>query len=252
MCARISASAAASADASRGEAQLVGLDPGDPAEAGDEMAALDGDPVEVEIGKAGIARARRVARGEAGGGARIVAPFGPAEQRQPRPGERVGMAGRVFEQQRDQRVGSEVAGVLGEIGQQQERARIEIAGGRDQRDIGTPGQAGGERGVVAAAHQLPRRGAPIRPIVSSGYRRSRIAARQSRRNRRSCASFVRQTAIRHHASLGSVTSSGAGRRGRMACMAPFVFAAKRPYLSARQSASAARCWRRGGFWGTHP
>src|SRR4029077_2277935 len=98
-----------------------------------EVAALDGDPVEVEIGKAGIARARRVAGGEAGGArgsaAGILNPLRPAQQREARPGERVRMLTGAVEQQRHLWVGNEVPGVLGEIGQEQQRARMGFAGG---------------------------------------------------------------------------------------------------------------------------
>ena len=63
------------------KAQFRGLDPGDAAKAGDEMAALDFDPIEVEIGKTGIGRAlegwRAVKRAS---GARVVAAFGAARE----------------------------------------------------------------------------------------------------------------------------------------------------------------------------
>ena len=92
---------------------------------------------------------------------RVVAALGPAEQRQPRPGERIGIVVSVLEQERHQRVGNEVPGMLGEIGQHQQGAGIDIAGARDQRHIGPPGESGGERGMVAPAHQPPRRRTPI-------------------------------------------------------------------------------------------
>ena len=66
-----------------------------------------------------------MARGEAGERRAIVDRSAAPEQRQPRPGERVGMAGGGLEQQRHPRIGSDIAGVLGEIGQQQQRAGID-------------------------------------------------------------------------------------------------------------------------------
>ena len=80
------------------EAQFLGLDPGNPAKAGDEVTAFDRDAVEVEIGKPGILRACRMACREAGGGARIAALLGPPQQAQPGPGQRVGMLAGILEQ----------------------------------------------------------------------------------------------------------------------------------------------------------
>ena len=102
-----------------------------------------------------------MARHKAGGGMRVIATLGAAEQREARPGERIGMAAGILEQERHQRVGDEVPGVLGEIGQQQDGARINGAGAGDQRHIGPAGESGGERGLVAPAHQPPRRGSPV-------------------------------------------------------------------------------------------
>ena len=83
------------------------------------MAAFDHDAVQVEIAEPGILRARRMARGEPGSGARLVAALGAADDGQARPGQRVGVPGGRLEQQRDARVGEQVFGMLGEVGQQQ-------------------------------------------------------------------------------------------------------------------------------------
>ena len=167
---RISGSAAASALMHRRQTRRSrALDPVDPAEAGDEMAALDRDPIETEIGKAGIDGARRVVRGEAGAERadrrrRSARP----SKRQPRPGQRVGIA-------RGASNSSEIRGskailrrVLGEIGQQQQRARIEIAGDSDERDIGRA----------------------ARLVASAAWPRARISRRRSPRSR-----------VRHSSSL---------------------------------------------------
>jgi len=98
-----------------------------------------------------------VARGEARQGARVVAAFGAAQKRQPRARQRVGMPGDILEQQRNRRAGGQVFRVLGEIGQQQKRARIHIAGGSHERDIGPAGKARAQRRMAAAADHPPRR-----------------------------------------------------------------------------------------------
>lgn len=81
------------------EAQLPGINPGDPAEAGNQMAAFDDDAVQVEVPEPGILAARRVAGGEAGGRTRIIAAFDIPEQRYARSGQRVRVFGGGFEQQ---------------------------------------------------------------------------------------------------------------------------------------------------------
>ena len=153
---RISGSAAASAAGVGRKQQIAAFDPVDPAEAGDEMAAFDRDPIEMEIGKAGIDGARRVVRGEAREAARVVDRLGLPDHGQARPGQRVGVARGGVEQQRDPRVEGDIAAVLREIGQQQKRARIEIGGEQDQRRVGRAAQAGGERGALAAARSSRR------------------------------------------------------------------------------------------------
>ena len=45
--------------------------------------------------------------------------------------------------------------MLGEIGQQQKRARVEIGDDQDERNIGRATQAGGERSTLLTAQQAP-------------------------------------------------------------------------------------------------
>ena len=116
----------------------------------------------MEIGKPGIAVARRVARRKTRGRQWIIAALGPAEQGQPRPGERVGQPASVLKQQREVRIGEQVLGMLGEIRQQQQWARIVLARRCDQRDIGPPAKAGAECRVVLPPHQLAGLGAERR------------------------------------------------------------------------------------------
>ena len=120
MCRRISDSAAASAPASGGNRKSRAVDPLDPAEAGDEVAALDHDAVEMEIAKTGIGGARRVVRDKAREATRIIGRLSPPEQGQARPGQGIGMALGGVEQQRDPRIERDVAAVLRQIGQQQQ------------------------------------------------------------------------------------------------------------------------------------
>jgi hypothetical protein len=101
----------------RGESQALALDPGNAAEPGDEMAALDRDAMKVEIGETGVDGTGGMPRREAGRAARIVNPAGAPEQRQPRPGERVGIPGGRLEQQLHKGLGREVLCVRCEIGQ---------------------------------------------------------------------------------------------------------------------------------------
>src|SRR6185312_5319320 len=69
-----------------GGQQRRSLDPVDAAEAGDEMGARDGDPVEMKIGEAGIGLGRGVAGAEAGEKRWILYPLGAAEEARARPG----------------------------------------------------------------------------------------------------------------------------------------------------------------------
>jgi len=81
------------------EVQFGGLDPRDPAEAGDQMAAFDHNAIKVEIGKSRIGRASGMASRETRRSPRIVATLGPPQQGQPRAGQRVGLPGDILEQQ---------------------------------------------------------------------------------------------------------------------------------------------------------
>jgi hypothetical protein len=156
-----------------GKAQVLALDPGDAAEPCHEMAALDIDAIEMKIGEAGVDGARRVPRREAGSGTCVVNALGAPEQRQPRPGERVGISGSRLEQQRHGRLGQQVACVRCEVGQQQQRAGVNVAGHRDKRDVWPPAEAGGQRRVIATADQMPGfHRARQQIVIHDGYRRS--------------------------------------------------------------------------------
>ena len=90
-------------------------------------------------------------RGKARERAPIGNGFGLSEHGQPRAGERVGVTlGRV-EQQRDARVEGDVAAVLGEVREQQQRTGVEIGGDQHQRGVRRAMPAGGERRPAAAA-----------------------------------------------------------------------------------------------------
>jgi hypothetical protein len=103
--------------------QHVGrLDPVDPPEPGDQMRALDRDAVQLEVGEAGVSLGAGVPGGEArqemGRGCRLHA----AQDACARSGQGILPAGSAIEQQRHARVVREVAGVLGQVGEQQQRA----------------------------------------------------------------------------------------------------------------------------------
>src|SRR6516165_5443450 len=73
--------------------QKIGaVDPIDSAEAGDEMAALHGNPKESKVAKAGVEGACRVMRDKAGEEPRVIGRQSLSEQRQARSGQRVGAA----------------------------------------------------------------------------------------------------------------------------------------------------------------
>ena len=139
----------------RGKQQIAAVDPVNPAETGDQVPAFDGDPIETEIGEAGIDGARRVMRGEAGETARVLDGSGLPDHGQARPGQRVPVARRAVEQQRDPRIERDVAAVLRQIGQQQKRARIEIGGDQDERRVGRAAHARGQGSALLSAQQPP-------------------------------------------------------------------------------------------------
>ena len=72
-------------------------------------------------------------RGEARQAALVGDLLGPPDQGQPGSGKRVLVALGGIDKQRDPRIESNIAAVLRKIGQQQQRACIEIGGKKDQR-----------------------------------------------------------------------------------------------------------------------
>jgi hypothetical protein len=78
----------------------------------------------------------------------VRARLGLAEHAQTGSGERIIEADRAVEQQGNPRVGGDVAAVLSEIGEKEERAGIEIDGDEDERGIGR---------AAPAPRDLPRR-----------------------------------------------------------------------------------------------
>ena len=149
-----------------GKAQSLALDPGDAAEPGDQMAALDRDAVEVKIGEPGVDGARGVPRGEAGREARIVDALGAPEQRSAA-ARRADRHSRQSPRTAARRAArpARLLRVLCEVGQQQQRAGIDVAGDRDQRDVGPSVEAGGQRRVIARADQAPGLGRALRQVV---------------------------------------------------------------------------------------
>ncbi len=98
-----------------GKAKLGTLDPADLPETRDEMPALDEDTVQMEVGETGINAASWMVRGEPAQQTIIVATLGTTDQRETRPGERVGEFARAVKQQGNLRRGGKVTGVLGEV-----------------------------------------------------------------------------------------------------------------------------------------
>jgi len=117
--------------------------------------AFDRDPVEAKIAKAGIEGTRRVMRDKPREAARIIDGFSPPNQGEAGSGKGVGVTLGSVEQQRDPRVECDIAAVLGKVGQQHERARVEIANDEDKRSIRGAAQTGSERGTIPPAQQSP-------------------------------------------------------------------------------------------------
>src|SRR5580704_15307197 len=71
----------------------------------------------------------------------------------------------VIEQQRDPIVARDVAAVLGEVGQQEQRARIMVAGERDERSVGLPVHACRQYAMALTTHQPAAANALVIAIV---------------------------------------------------------------------------------------
>src|SRR5579871_2024098 len=101
---------------------MLRLDPANPSETGDEMGALEGDAVELEIGEAGIGLGRGMAGEEAGKQPLVADRSRLADQARPRAGERVCKTGGAVDEQGKPRIAGEVAAVLGQVGKKQQRS----------------------------------------------------------------------------------------------------------------------------------
>src|SRR4029077_14302686 len=119
------------------------------------MGTLDGHPVDMEVAKSGVGDARWMVRNKAFKAARVAYLLSTTEQCQARAGQRIGMAFRGVKQERYPWVEGDVAAVLRKIGQQQQRARVNIDGKEYERSIRGTVEAGSERRTAAAARQQP-------------------------------------------------------------------------------------------------
>jgi hypothetical protein len=144
-----------------GEYQVMAFDPPGLAEPGNEVSAVNDNPVKAKIAKTRVHRTGRMMRGKSREAARIMDRFSPPEQCYPRPSQRVGVTLGGVEQQGDPRVESDITTVLGETGEQQERARIEIGRNQHKRSVGGASQARGQRRALTRAQQTPAKNSRI-------------------------------------------------------------------------------------------
>lgn len=163
-------------------AQRRRVHPVDAPEAGDQMrrARLDGE--EAEIAEIGIARGAGMAGEEARAAFRRVAAPRDTLHRHARAGQRFVEAGGAVEQQRDARLGGDVARMVGQPRDQQHRRRVVQAGDEDQRGIGLArrrparGAQRGQRRAVGRAYQAAHDVAGDRRSAAHGDRRAPIRA----------------------------------------------------------------------------
>ena len=154
------------------------LDPADLAEARHQMGPFDLDPVELEIGEGGIALGRGMAGDIAGEERLVPADGGPADQARPGPGQGIGQPGRAVEEQGDPGLAGDIAAVLGQVGEQQQRRGVQVQGRQDQGGVGRaigqqrspapPGRPPGA-GPAPAGLLCPSAGNPPRGLGSWGW-----------------------------------------------------------------------------------
>jgi hypothetical protein len=130
-------------------------------EAADEVGALHSHAVKGEVGKVGIEPCTGMASEKPPPIAVAGAPGDPTEDRHPRPGLRVRPSRSGLEQHRSARIRLEVSGMIGEVGKQQDRAAVAVAGNRDQR-------CKGPALVVAKRRRQRRRARPAHQPARGG------------------------------------------------------------------------------------
>src|ERR1700749_23172 len=114
----------------------------------DEMSTFDGDLIEAEIGKTGIERTLRAIRREAGQKSQILNGNSLSDHGEAWTGQRIPVTRCAVEQQRHPRIERNVPAVLCQVGQQKERARIEISSRQDERGVRRAPHARGKHGAL--------------------------------------------------------------------------------------------------------
>ena len=133
------------------------------------MRPFDLDPVELEIGKGGIALGRGVAGDITGQEPGFPADGGPSDQAHPGPGQGIGQPGRPIEEQGDPGVAGDIAAMLGQVGEQQQRCGVQLEGRQDQGSVGRAiGQRGRQRRPVGPPEQVPHLPAPAGGVSIGG------------------------------------------------------------------------------------
>jgi hypothetical protein len=152
--------------------------PVDAAEAVDQMGALDRQPVEVEILEIGVHGRDQIAVAVA----RLGAPRQPSPHGHALARERVLALVGAVEQQRRARVGGEISGVVGEVGEEQQGRAVVVGGDVCERHIGSAlggVQQRAKRGPRYGAHPMPCGGCRIGVGLSGHRLRSAVASAEA-------------------------------------------------------------------------
>jgi hypothetical protein len=115
-----------------GSTSSARLQPVNPAEARNQVRALDGQAVEVEVLEVGVHRGDRMAGEIAAPVARLVGPREPSLHRHTLTGERVLALAGAVEQQRRPRVVGEIARMVRKVREQEQGSAVVV--GRDVRE----------------------------------------------------------------------------------------------------------------------
>ena len=160
-------------------AQGIAFEPVRPREAAYEVAARGGEPVDVEVGEAGIERGIGVAGEKAALKPWLLGARDAPQHAQAGAGLRILQPRCGLDEQARAWIAGEVAGVVGDIGQQQDRAGVEIAGDGHQRCV-RPAVGGCERRrqrrLAGLAQQTPcccGDGHAVRIAGGAGWRSTR-------------------------------------------------------------------------------
>jgi hypothetical protein len=154
------------------EHHVAAFDPPNLSKTGNEVGTFEDNAVETEVAKTGVDRAGRMMGGEPREATRVIDRFSPPNQGEARPGQRVGVTLGGVEKQGYPRIEGNIAAMLSEIGEQQERACIEIGGEQNERRVRGALQVRGQRRALACAQQAPAKSSRIAIWATLAHRPS--------------------------------------------------------------------------------